>query len=293
MPYETRIILDSIAESGARLTTWELTYPRFVHAELMTHRDFSRNAGSSRAIPTKKLIEKVVNDPALPLVWGSNQAGMQAGAELEGEALEKVKAAWMRGRDQMVALATELNDLGLHKQFVNRVIEPWMFITVIVSATNFMNWYGLRAHAHAQPEIGWVAKDMIRAIKLSKPIRMLSGEWHMPFCEDKNALYQAGFSEDDVKLISVARCARVSYETHEGVRDPKKDVGLATDLMSHPHMSPFEHVARALAEPERHGNFIGWKQLRKIIKIPNEAVFFNQEVADQLQGVEGLSVTAR
>lgn len=80
--YSTRVLKDSVAPCGKRLTTWELTYPRFVHAELMTHRLFSRNSASSRAIPTEKLIERVEKDPAMPIFWGKNQKGMQAEVEM-------------------------------------------------------------------------------------------------------------------------------------------------------------------------------------------------------------------
>src|SRR4051812_43727861 len=128
--YQTRILRDSIAPCGRRLTTWELTYPRFVHAELMTHRMFSRNSASSRAIPTEKLMARVREDPALPVWWGRNQAGMQADGELGDEPRAAAQHLWLKARDQMLEMVERLSAVGLHKQITNRLIEPWMFITV-------------------------------------------------------------------------------------------------------------------------------------------------------------------
>lgn len=289
MGYQARILLDSIGPTGARLTTWELTYPRFVHAELMTHRSFSRNSSSSRAIPIEKLIAKVVEDPALPVEWGKNQAGMQAKELLDEETAAKCKDVWLRGRDEMVKIAYELNALGLHKQLVNRVIEPWMHITVLVSATNFMNWYGLRAHAEAQPEIAWVAKEMIREITKSTPKQLSKDEWHLPLMPDKQDLILAGFPLYEILMICAGRCARVSYLTHEGKREPKADLILAERLLKSGHMSPFEHAGKALDKLWWSGNFRGFEQYRKTL--PNESLFMHNENFEALKNVEGLSIT--
>src|SRR5262249_604270 len=147
--YQTRILKDSIAPCGKRLVTWELTYPRFVHAELMTHRLFSRNSASSRAIPVERLVARVREDPALPQ-WGGKQAGMQAREELPPDLRLQAEELWLKARDLMLDVAGQLGALGLHKQLANRLIEPWMFITVIVSATEFDNWFHLRTHKDAQ-----------------------------------------------------------------------------------------------------------------------------------------------
>lgn len=298
--YSTKILLDSISPAGRRLTTWELTYPRMVHAELMTHRLFSRNSASSRAIPNEKLRQRVKDDPALPVWWGKNQAGMQANEELvdigqpsEGLLLPYVQAfpltaakeEWLRARDIMLEVSERLAAIGLHKQLCNRLIEPWMFITVIVSATSYDNWYHLRDHWQAQPEIAWVAKDMHAKIKESVPQPLVVGEWHLPLIHEEDRLLAQQMAAKEVciervpweameilKKVSVGRVARVSYLTHDGKRDLVEDVKLHDRLLAGTatndpiHMSPFEHIAQALANPnEPSGNFRGFRQYRKTI----------------------------
>lgn len=264
--YAVQILCDSLAPSGKRLTTWELTYPRFVHAELMTHRLFSRNSASSRAIPVEKLMERVRTDPAMPLFWGKNQSGMQAYAELETNAKEEAARLWLEARDQALEFAELMHNLGAHKQIANRVLEPWMFITVILSATEFDNFFHLRNHHAAQPEIAWVAKQMWREYNDKKPREVPAGAWHLPLITQEERL---GCDLDTLKKIATGRCARVSYLTHDGRRDLQKDIELHDKLCAGPatgepgHWSPFEHVAMALPVPQRSGNFIGWRQYRK------------------------------
>jgi|SRR5581483_6331719 len=278
--YSVKILADSIAPNGQRLTTWELTYPRFVHSELMTHRLFSRNSASSRAIPTAKLINRVMTDPALPVWWGKNQTGMQALEELDPDAKEKAIEVWLKARDTMVGVAEELNKIGLHKQIANRVIEPWMFITVIVSATCYENFFHLRCHPDAQPEIGKIAKMMFETYISHVPTPLASGEWHVPLIDNEdivrcfvkaNGISPDGMSTKEewanatylIRKVSVGRCARVSYLTHDGIRDINQDIELHDKLKNSGHWSPFEHVAMALDQPDRIGNFIGWLQYRK------------------------------
>jgi len=264
--YSTRVLKDSLAPCGKRLTTWELTYPRFVHAELMTHRMFSRNSASSRAIPTEKLMARVREDPALPQWWGRNQSGMQANEELDGASRAEAERLWLAARDQMLVAVEQLGKVGLHKQLANRLIEPWMFITVLVSSTEYSNWFHLRNHRMAQPEIAWVARAMWQHYQEHRPTEIPEGGWHLPLVQPEEV---TALGEVMAKKVSTGRCARVSYLTHEGVRDPDKDVELHDRLCSGPatgepgHWSPFEHVAMALVEPVRSGNFLGWAQYRK------------------------------
>lgn len=264
MAYSAKILADSMAPCGARLITFEATYPRMVHSEAMTHRQLSRNAASSRAIPIAKMIEAVQNDPAMPVWWGKNQAGMQAREELTGEQLEAAKSEWLYARDRAVAHAMRLSATGLHKQIVNRVLEPWMWITVIISATEWENFFALRDHPDAQPEIAHVARMMNEARRASVPRRLLVGEWHTPMVnmDEFSDLLDADI---DPCAVSVGRCARVSYLTHDGRRDLLEDVKLHDRLVGStpPHMSPFEHVACALDTPARSGNYIGFRQYRK------------------------------
>lgn len=275
--YGAKILADSIGPSGRRLTTFEVTYPRFVHAELMTHREFSRNSASSRAIPVEKMISRILVDPVLPVWWGKNQSGMQAREELAGDDLETARRKWLAARDSALEYARELLRLDVHKQIVNRVLEPWMWITVIVSATQLSNFFALRCHPDAQPEIARAAYLMRDAHEASRPREVPLYGWHLPLVHDPEELRGEGFNGEEIAMISCGRCARVSYLTHDGKRDPHADLALATRLIDSGHMSPFEHAARALGVDERVGNFRGWMQLRKTI--PGEHDFSSKRKA--------------
>lgn len=288
--YEAKIILDSIGPNNARLTTFELTYPRFVHAELMTHRMFSRNAASSRAIPTEKLLSRIEQDPAMPVWWGKNQSGMQAKEEIDDA--EGAAAEWLDARNDMLSAARRLSkDFDLHKQIANRIVEPWMFITVILTTTELDNYWGLRVDPDAQPELQHISKLALDAYNASTPIQLREGEWHLPFVTgyDGGEIQETMFlglrsDQTDRTLceISVGRCARVSYLTRDGKRDPSADQELAKRLSRSGHMSPYEHVAQAMTpsgwrDYAQHlvnnwiydrvpvGNFWGWRQLRKML----------------------------
>lgn len=270
--YSVRILADSLAPNGKRITTWELTYPRFVHAELMTHRLFSRNSASSRAIPVKKLRQRIRKVPVRPVYWGANQKGMQAGSELQGWRLWLAIQVWLKTRWLALIAAWMLEKLGVHKQLANRILEPWMFITVIVTATEFDNWFRLRAHPDAQPEIRWVAEEMLRQYKSNSPERLVAGEWHLPLIrtQDWRDVLLPEYCNAPVstlRKISVARCARVSYLTHDGRKDYKEDLRLHDDLAKSGHWSPFEHVAKAMPEGDLtwSGNFQGWLQYREVV----------------------------
>lgn len=276
--YSVRILADSVGPNGVRITTWELTYPRFVHAELMTHRLFSRNSASSRAIPTKKLMRQIRKCPAMPVWWGKNQSGMQAREELTGWRLALVRRLWLSARWGALLVAWLLGLLGFHKQIANRILEPWMFITVIVTATEFENWFKLRCHPDAQPEIGWVAKEMKRQYDENIPRVLQAGEWHLPLVDFDDEIV---VTNEDLCRVSAGRCARVSYLTHDGKRDMNEDVKLADKLMTSGHWSPFEHVAQALSiwwgdedlaraagmttDMKWSGNLRGWLQYRETV----------------------------
>ncbi len=273
MAYQAKILCDAFAPSGRRLTTFVVTYPRMVHAELMTHRLFSRNSSSSRAIPIATMIEQVQRDPAGPVWWGKNQPGMQAREELADYALRSAREGWLAARDQAVRSAMALSEIGLHKQIANRLLEPWMWITVIVTATEYANFFKLRCHPDAQPEIAHIAHLMRALYEESEPISVPAGRWSTPFLTTDDAAEAiARWTAPDgsqheaaekLRLISAARCARVSYLTHEGTRDLAADVALAERLAQSGHWSPFEHIAQALDVPTRSGNFFGWRQYRK------------------------------
>jgi hypothetical protein len=147
VPYSAKILADSVGAHGVRLTTFELCYPRMIHSEFMTHRMISRNAASSRAIPVEKMIKRVEEDPVEPLFWGANQKGMQAHQALTGLSLSLAQGYWEDAQYQAVSFARRLADVGAHKQIVNRILEPFSWITVIASATEWGNFINLRPRA--------------------------------------------------------------------------------------------------------------------------------------------------
>jgi thymidylate synthase ThyX len=281
--YEAKMILDSVGPNGARLTTMELTYPRFIHAELMTHRMFSRNSASSRAIPTKVLLKRIEEDPALPVFWGKNQSGMSAREELENDALSTAQENWRQMCDDMIYGAQVLNDIGLHKQIANRVVEPWMFITVIVTATEWSNAWALRIDPAAQPEFCHVMTLAKKAYDLSTPRRCISGEWHMPYVTGYDELdLREQYTSIQLNRISIGRCAAVSYLNQQRQSDPDGDLVRSMKLEDCGHMSPFEHVAQAMTVERWEsyakelakdwitnripvGNLWGWGQYRKTL----------------------------
>ncbi len=257
-----KIIADSISLENARITTFVLKYPRFIHSEVMTHRAFSRNAASSRAIPISTMIKRVVEEPAMPEYWGANQKGMQAAAELSPEDISICKKIWLRGRDEAVAIVEELDEIGLHKQIANRILEPWMHMEALVTATNVGNFFNLRAHREAQPEFQRLAAAMLREFMTHKPTLKKPGEWHLPFADQYMA---EGLTLEQMQQISTARAARVSYVNFEGDFDHAKDYDLHARLEKGGHWSPFEHAAYpACTKYVKSGNFTGWHQYRKM-----------------------------
>jgi thymidylate synthase ThyX len=218
----------------------------------------SRNSASSRAVPTAKLIERVEREPAAPLEWGRNKAGMSASDVLTEEEALAAQAIWLRARDDAVARARELLELNVHKQELNRILEPFLWHTVIVTATEWQNFFDLRCAPNAQPEIRAAAVRMREAIAQSSPRGVANGEWHTPLLQHD----ELTLDSDTRRRVSAARCARVSYLTHEGKREIGKDLELYERLKTDRHLSPFEHVATPAADGAFHANFRGWVQMR-------------------------------
>lgn len=276
-----KVVLDSINATGSRITTLQLVYPRFIHAEAKTHRMLSigdnayellqevgfmddpmlsRNASSSRAIPVKKVIEQVRSDPAMPVHWGANQPGMQANGEVSGDDRLLAELLWREGAMGAAHIAELMMNLGLHKQVANRILEPFQWMHVIVTATDWDNYFKLRLHPAAEPNIQWLAEEMKVAMDTSTPVRR---DFHAPY-----VALQADRFDLPLGMVSAARCARVSYLNHDGT-DPSrdKDAALAQTLRQAGHASPFEHVAVASPDNTRHANLRGWQSLRTILEI--------------------------
>ncbi len=280
-----RVIADSLSPDDVRVTTQVITLPRIVLAEFNTHRVISKSSASSRAVPIEKMIAAAENDPYIPEQWDRNGAGMQGHGLIEGADAERCVSEWLAARDEAVARARALYALGVHKQTTNRLLEPFLWHTVIVTATEWSNFFNLRCNPLAHPALRNTAEAMRTAMGWSTPRLVGYGEWHLPYFDPER---DTDIAADARPKVCAARCARVSYLTHDGIRDPSKDVALADSLLANGHMAPLEHVARPLGrswadsdlfdgmhpsdiDPKRQfvGNFRGWVQLRKTI--PGEA----------------------
>lgn len=273
---EAKIIADSDYYGGERLTTMQVKMHRFVLSEFNTHRKFSRNSASSRAIPLEKQLAMVKQNPAMPLEWRREQSGMQAGGVLEGNDLLQAQWLWEGVlADTITIVEKYLHDhpekeTRLHKSWVNRLLEPFMWHTVCVSSTEWENFFRQRCSPLAQPEIKAVADAMKEALNNSYPTLFMGHDiFHTPYVP-LNERVEIEEQKYKPEHISVARCARTSYLTQEGVRDLSKDQELYERLLDPgdgpPHWSPFEHVARIPTyDEEIRGNFDGWIQLRQIV----------------------------
>lgn len=272
MPVNAKIIAHSRSPGSPDLITMQVRFPWWLLPEMNTHRVFSRNYGSTRAIPISKLIDEAVNDPALPIKWTSHRPGMQGGDDLSTEQIEWAEDAYLEARDHAVKGAQAMLDLGIAKQNANRLLMPFIHVEGIVTATEWDNFFALRCHHDADPTMRALAEAMRDAIALSKPIE---NRWHLPYLTQKEK-WEAGVFEgvpydaeaqfSHLALISAARCARVSYLLHDGsAPDIEKDLALAKKLLESKHMSPSEH--QAVAAPGHWSrNFNGWRQHRKMLE---------------------------
>lgn len=282
MSISAQIVADSINPKGCRLTTFILSLPRPLLSEYNTHRAFSRNSASSRAIPFKKMLEMVETDPFIPIKFQKDHKGMQGTEYFTGGDHEQCVQDWLAARDATVKTATSFK-LPITKQIRNRLLEPFMWHTVIVTATDYENFFALRAHEDAEIHIQELAYKKLEAYNASQPKRLKEGEWHIPFGDkvniDKLTNTEAwkiladghGLSDDtrrfveELKIkIAIARCARISYLNFEGKDDYDADIKLCDRLFgSAPrHLSPTEHVAQAMDDDKFIANFRGFRQYR-------------------------------
>lgn len=252
-----KIICDSVTPAGHRLTTFEAVYPRIVLAEVNTHRTFTRSSASSRAIPVEKMIRRVIDEGYIPIHWGKNQKGMQAEQDLDGDDALKASNRWREARAAMVRYASELLDIGVHKQITNRLLEPFMWHPTLITATEWGNFFNLRDNKDAHPDFRDLAHAMRELRQKHEPKLLTSADWHMPLIFDED--WEQAILEDPTHptevqsrlvKVSVGRCARITHLTHDGRRDLKEDVGLHDRILAPGHMAPFEHVARPMSEHE-------------------------------------------
>lgn len=284
-----KIVADSISYQGVRLTTFELEYPRFVHAEFMTHRLFSRNAASSRAIPVKAMIDNLKQNYAHPHHWGKNQPGMQAKEECTerlhlNDYFVTREAAWEDAMHQAIYYANQFNEAGYHKQIVNRLLEPFAQIKVVCTATDYNNFFWLRAHPDAQPEIKILAEKMLEVRDKTTPVKLGPTDWHTPYFGEgywNGAGFSFDYSVEDALAISASCCAQVSYRKSDDSLDKARDIYKRLIESKPCHASPFEHQARPMVSNAGYrelgvthqdrggqwwsGNFRGWVQHRQLI----------------------------
>lgn len=285
--YEAKVLADSISPDGVRLITTQATFPRFILAEFNTHRVLSRNSASSRAIPTEKLVEQVEQNPFVPEVFFKRVKGMGQGEPFDEKGQELCRVDWNIARREALNAVFRMNHSGVAKSQVNRLLEPFMWHTVICTATSWDNFFNLRAPVGdevdydfpAQPEIQKIAIMMRQVMRASKPKRIDYGQWHLPLLTQSEIeevgedVYLSKTPDIYWPMISAGRCARVSFDTHENYEEFWKSYQRAEKLEGDGHMSPDEHPARPLEPSEGAtfdtGNFEGWVQLRKLI--PHEA----------------------
>lgn len=300
-----KVIADSISYAGNRMTTFEIEYPRFILAELNTHRMLSKNSASSRAIPIQAMHSYIKANPAEPVHWGKNQPGMQASEELQGSDKSWAQYLWNKAKEVALDYSQQLANTGAHKQIANRVTEPWMTMKTVISGTEWANFYYLRNHPDAQPEIAALAQAMYEAHKASKPVELEVGEWHLPYIDlyrgEDNILHYinpsngGSYSVEDARVVSASCCAQVSYRRNDDSLDKAHKIYKQLIESTPAHASPVEHQAtpmphrfsigedtrpeywpKGVTHRDRDGNYWsgnlqGWIQFRKLI--PNEAVW--------------------
>lgn len=334
--YKAKVVCDSISPSGMRLTSAIIEFPRIVLAETVTHRrlsislgveeeliiherntslDITKNSASSRAIPFPKMLEKLRNDPFEPS-WTLNQRGMQGGDITDEGIIRRANELWWMAKERNIEIAEELSTIGIHKQNCNRLLEPFSWVTQLITADQigWNNFFNLRCHKAAQPEFRKVARMLYIEMKQSTPSPLDYGQWHLPFVkpEEKEGfnwmpdtffmawMNHKSFTLDDIKLpdlikFSAARCAWVSYNNHDQEDTPEKMLGTFNKLIAEipVHASPIEAQATPLhpsweaSFPKVRSNLRGWLQARKLIPMEELKEFNPSEEEIALWKKEG------
>lgn len=273
-----KVILHSIDEHGKNLISVQINAHRWILAEINTHCMLARNYRSSRAVPTNKLIQEVRDNPAMPVEWRKNIKGMQAGEEMELWEIEREKTYWRNAAFKAANSAEIAANHGLAKQWVNRHIEPYLYVPGIITASEWENFFALRTSPHAQPEFRVLAEKMLEVFRASKPSQVLKpGQWHLPYL-DEDDWRGIGITDENslalrmLRKMSAARCARVTYKVFDADRKPmmQEDIDLHDRLLKDFHMSPFEHQATPDPAWNDRGKFPGFRQYRKDILGENQ-----------------------
>lgn len=270
---DVTIIADSKGKDS-RCTSFVLSFPRIILAEFNTHRVISRNSASSRAVPFEKMLERVKQHPFIPIRWMKDHSGMQGNEYFNEADTADILSNWLSSRDLIVNRAKELNKIGVTKQIVNRLLEPFQWHTIIATATEWENFFALRAHDAAEIHMQALAYKMLEEYNSSTPKLLEKDEWHIPFSNDidEGIIYNNfGITSNEAKIkIATARCARVSYYNFEGKDNYEADIKLHDRLTQSGHWSPFEHCAQSTDTSDYYGNFKGFKQYRKFFDKENK-----------------------
>lgn len=286
-----KIVLDSVsAVTGDRLTTMEITYPRFILAEFNTHRMFSRNSASSRAIPFAKMQENLT---AVPVRFGQANKGMQDKGEdfdveihdpqhYGGAFYDSAEGTWESAKHYAMYFSESFYNAGYHKQVYNRLTEPFQMMKTVVSATEWSNFFWLRDDEAADPSIAELARCMKQAYEQSVPQMLQAGEWHLPYVDAKyypedekqtfeievvKGLFQ-GISLEDAIKVSCARACAVSFRNTDYGLEKSAEVYERLISDSKIHGSALEHAAKVMQPcTEFHGYEDG--AMINLSKFPN------------------------
>lgn len=296
---QAEVILASQGPNQRPIYTVRMRYPRIIHSEIMTHRVFSRNARSSRAVPIARMIKEVEEKTFVPWHWGKNQKGMQAEKSCDAlvclpnsfDEYESNKIAWLEAAAVAIEYAEAFMEAGYHKQIVNRLLEPFMWIDTLVTSTDWENFFWLRDHKDAEPHLQDLARLVEKALNNAPLVNLEPGQWHLPYItkQDLTAVHMSfgatllgtrhkGLTETLCK-ISAARCARISYAPFDGNASYERELERYNSLVSSDriHASPLEHQATpdsvlyddadglVYDAPEHHGNLSGYIQFRKTV----------------------------
>lgn len=250
--------------------TLKLKYGLMIHAELLRHKLFSHSVKSNRAIEPHRIRHEVINDPYIPVRFGQNQRGMVAKGE--SKYARFARKMWLAARYVACGIHYCFEKIGIHKEITNRLLFPWQWVSQTLTFTEIDNFFNLRLHQAAQPDIqrlAQVIRDCLENAHANDEIEDIGlGDYHVPYVNRyKNGEGQVVYRDNDGRELSVeqaivcsmARCARSSYNNHDGSKstyNTRVKQGMRTDLEiyqdlieSKPvHASPGEHVCTPMVK---------------------------------------------
>jgi hypothetical protein len=274
-----KVIADTVNPrcKSARIITFEVYAPRYLLAEVNTHGVLAKSAASSRAIPVAKRISMVQREPFVPDSFGKNRPGMQSTEALDAATQEQAKKIWADAIEDALEHAERLKGLDAHKQFANRVLEPYTYYSGVLTATEWDNFWWLRVSEDADPGFKVLARKMKEACDASDPE---PSDYHLPYITQDEI--NSDIPRSTLLRVSAARCARVSYVSLEtgklSTLDEDLDLIAKLTKPTGAHLSPFDHPAMAdrlitrndelfWRNPELHGRFWGWVPFRNELEL--------------------------